>query len=258
MYKNIIKIVILLSLFISCNKKSSETNTEEAEKTIITQNSPVNIGIYVYDYPFGYLSNGNIGGFDYDLINEISKISGSNINLKPMRFEELVPALESKKIDVIIAAMTITEDRKKYLDFSDKYYTSSQCVLVKIDNDTINSENDLIGKQIGVIKDSVADTMISKVEGVIVKRFDTGSSIILALKVGNVDAAIFDKVTCDYYLRYDDDIKIVNTIKYPQEDYAIAFRKENNIFLTEVNKALSQIMTNGFYDKLIEKHLSSN
>lgn len=256
MKKIILIISMILSLLISC-KDSSENKNISVQQNIST-NHPINVGIYVYDYPFSYLSNGNIGGFDYDLMNEISKISGSNINFIPMRFEELIPALESKKIDIIVAGMTVTEERKEYLNFSDKYYTSSQAVLVRMDDESIQTEGDLIGKKVGVIRDTVADTMISSKEGIDIERFDTGSSIILSLKVGNVDAAIFDRATCEHYISYDKSIKLAENIKYPEEDYAIAFRKDEDILLNEVNKALSQIMTNGSYNKLVEKHLGTN
>lgn len=93
MKKIMLIILMILSLMISCQNSADNKITKEKTST----NKIVNVGIYVYDYPFGYLSNGNIGGFDYDLMNEISKISGSNINFIPMRFEELIPALESKK-----------------------------------------------------------------------------------------------------------------------------------------------------------------
>ena len=129
------KIILIISMILSLSCQKSDENL--SVKNEISTNEYINVGIYVYDYPFVYLSNGNIGGFDYDLMNEISKISGSNINFIPMRFEELIPSLESKKIDAIIAGMTVTEERKKYLNFSDKYYTSSQAVLVRMDNESI-------------------------------------------------------------------------------------------------------------------------
>ncbi|AEM23397.1 amino acid-binding protein [Brachyspira intermedia PWS/A] len=254
MKKIILTISMILSLLISCKDSSENMSVQQN----ISTDEYINVGIYVYDYPFGYLSNGNIGGFDYDLMNEISKISGSNIHFIPMRFEELIPSLESKKIDAIIAGMTVTEERKQYLNFSDKYYTSSQAVLIRMDDESIQTEEDLIGKKVGVIRDTVADTMISAKEGIDIERFDTGSSIILSLKVGNVDAAIFDRSTCEHYISYDKSIKLAENIKYPEEDYAIAFRKDENVLLDEVNKALSQIMTNGAYEKLVEKHLGTN
>ncbi|ELV05498.1 transporter substrate-binding domain-containing protein [Brachyspira hampsonii] len=83
--KNILLISLCIILFVSCTNSTSKyenfTNNEEYIK-----NSAINVGIYVYDYPFGYMSNGNIGGFDYDLMKEISKISGSNMNFIPMSF----------------------------------------------------------------------------------------------------------------------------------------------------------------------------
>ena len=176
MKKIMLIILMILSLMISCQNSADNKITKEKTST----NKIVNVGIYVYDYPFGYLSNGNIGGFDYDLMNEISKISKLEINFIPMKFEKLIPALESEKIDIIIAGMTITDERKKYINFSDKYYTSRQAVLVKKDNDTINTEEDLIGKQVGVIKYAVADTIISQKEGINIKRFGASGSIILS------------------------------------------------------------------------------
>ena len=86
-------LIILMILSLSCQKSDENLSVKNA----ISTNEYINVGIYVYDYPFGYLSNGNIGGFDYDLMKEISKISGSNIHFIPMRFEELIPSLESKK-----------------------------------------------------------------------------------------------------------------------------------------------------------------
>ncbi|WP_041750098.1 transporter substrate-binding domain-containing protein [Brachyspira murdochii] len=250
------KIILIISiiLFVSCTNSSNNT----ASNIDNLNNRYINVGIYVYDYPFGYISNGNIGGFDYDLMNEISRISGLKMNFNPMKFEELMSALESHKIDVIIAGMTVTEERKELVNFSDKYYTTSQAVIVEKSNTNINKEEDLIGKNVGVIIGTVADSMISKIDAINIERFDTGSSIILALKVRKVDAAVFDKTTCEHFAAYDNDIKIVQKIKFPDEDYAIAFRKEDTNLLDTVNKTLKEIMTSSFYDELMAKHLNSN
>ena len=78
------------------------------------------------------------------------------------------------------------------------------------------------------------------------------------MKVGKVDAAVFDKTTCEHFTAYDDDIKIVQEIKYPDEDYAIAFRKEDTDLLNTFNKALMEIMLSGYHDELIKKYLSAN
>ena len=259
--KKIVKtiMVIILLLIISCNNTSFNNSTSVSSETNKSfSNKFINVGIYVYDYPFGYLSNGTIGGFDYDLMNEISKISSIKMNFIPMQFEQLMPALEAKKIDAIIAGMTVTEDRKKQVNFSDKYYTSRQAILLNQNEDKINTEEDLIGKKVGVIRGTIADTIISQNPGIQIERFETGSSILLSLKVGKVDAAMFDKVTCDHYLSYDKDIKLAEGITFPEENYAIAFRKDETALLNEINKALSEVMNNGSYNTLIQKHLGTN
>lgn len=248
MKKTLLLTILIILLLISCKKNENTPNNKNF----------VNVGIYVYHYPFGYLSNDNIAGIDYDLMNEISKISGSNIKFTPMSFEELIPALESKKIDTIIAGMTVTEERKKYMDFSDGYYNSMQALLVRADNETIKSESDLTGKLIGVIANTISDTMISENTNLTIERLGSSSALILALKVGTIDAAVSDRETCNHFIKYDNTIKLVDTIKFPEEYYAVAFRKEENPFLPEVNKALSIIKTNGFYKQLLEKHLGTN
>lgn len=255
--------ILITLLFISCKSSSNDNSVNSEEiKSVETNdaitNKVIKVGIYVYDYPFGYLSNGTIGGFDYDLMNEISKISSIKMNFIPMQFEQLMPALEAKKIDAIIAGMSVTEDRKKLVNFSDKYYTSRQAILVNKSDERINTEEDLIGKRVGVVKGTIADTIISQSTGIKVERFETGSSILLSLKAGKVDAAMFDKVTCDHYISYDKNIKLVEGISYPEENYAIAFRKDETVLLDEINKALYEVMTNGSYDVLIEKHLDTN
>lgn len=80
----------------------------------------------------------------------------------------------------------------------------------------------------------------------------------LSLKVDKLDAAMFDKVTCDYYLRYDDNIRLLDGLDYPQEDYGIAVSKGNYALLNTINESLNQIMTNGFYDGLLSKYFDTN
>lgn len=115
--------ILILTLLVSCNNsQKSETEISTNNNNIVTnENEEENtesdeantVGIYVYDYPFGYLNNGEIGGFDYDIMNEIAKVSDLKIKFIPMKFEELIPALDSEQIDIIIAGMTVTEERKK-------------------------------------------------------------------------------------------------------------------------------------------------
>lgn len=249
--KKIIPFIILILSFISCNNKNTQVNNTSSQTN--EKNKTIMVGIYVYDYPFGYLSNGQIGGFDYDIMNEIAKSSELEIDFTAMKFEELMPALSSKQIDIIIAGMTVTEERKKLVNFSKEYYKSSQAILVDKDNEYINTFDDLIGKRVGVINGTIGYSYISKKQGININGFDTGSSALLALKVEKLDAAVFDKVTCEHYAKNDNSIKLVEDPNYPIEDYAIAVRKEDTELLQKINDGLTEIINNGTYQQLLDK-----
>ena len=134
--KRILILMMIISsvLIISCgnNKASSESNDK-----------PIYVGIDVDFPPFGYLDNGQIAGLDYDIMNEAAKLAGLNVEFTHMQFNGLLPALQAKKIDAIIASMTITEERKQFVNFSEPYYVSSQVMLVHKDDDTIKTFDDL-------------------------------------------------------------------------------------------------------------------
>lgn len=247
-------IIFIFFALINVAACSNDSNTNDSEN--IVTDEALKVGIYIYDYPMPHSNSDNIGGFDYDLMNELAKISDLKIQFVTMQFDDLILALNKKRIDIIIAAMTITEDREKLVNFSDSYLTAGQNIVVNKGNTNIITTNDLMGKTVGVIKNTVSDITASKIEGVRqVIRFDIAGSAFLSLKTGKIDAMVVDKLTCINYLQYDKDLKIVETIEFPEMGYGIAVRKEDNILLRKVNSGLQEIMTNGTYQKLVDKYL---
>lgn len=261
MKKIIIFIIFSLISFTSCRNYSNTNNSENIVTNEIQMNNnysneTLRVGIYIYDYPMLHLSNDNVGGFDYDLMKKIADMSGFKIQFIPMQFDDLITALRIKDIDIIIAAMSITEERKKLVNFSDSYLTAGQSIVVNKENTNIITTNDLIGKTVGAIKNTVSDLTASKIEGIHkVKRFDIAGSAFLSLKTGKIDAMVVDKLTCINYLQYDKDLKIVETIEFPEIGYGIAVRKEDNILLNKINSGLKEIKDNGTYQKLVDKYL---
>ncbi|WP_028328710.1 transporter substrate-binding domain-containing protein [Brachyspira alvinipulli] len=257
MKKIIVFILFTFIIFTACGNYSNTNDLEEDEiQTNNYSNETLRVGIYTYDYPIQNSSNDNIGGFDYDLMNEIAEASDFEIQFVPMRFSKLIPELHKNNIDIIIAAMGITEERKKLVTFSDSYLSAGQSFVVNKQNTNIKTTNDLIGKTVGVIRDTVSDIIISKSEDIYnVKRFDIAGSALLSLKRDKIDAIMIDKLTCINYIQYDKDLKIVQTIEYPEIGYAIAVRKGDHILLDKINSGLQEIMTNGVYQQLTDKHL---
>ena len=129
--------------------------------------------------PFEYLEYNKIVGFDIELIKEIGNIIDKDIKVKNISFDGLLPALEAKKIDIIIAGMTITEDRKKFVDFSDTYFSAKQVIILKKDVNNINSLNDLVDKKTGVILGYTGDLIVSKIKGINKEQYNSTSGELL-------------------------------------------------------------------------------
>ncbi|MEI0478401.1 basic amino acid ABC transporter substrate-binding protein [Brachyspira pulli] len=243
---NILKIIIALSIvlavFVGCQKK------EEKNKIYVGTNAEFE--------PFEYRDGDKIIGFDIDLINEISKIMGFQFEIVDMQFDGLLPALEAKKIDVIIAGMTATEERKQFVNFSDPYYNSKQSIVVQANNTDITSFDNFTGKKVGVVLGYTGDILVSELPNVEVQKFNTTSETVLALKAQKVDAVVLDYEPAKNYVAQNTELKLVET-DAATEEYSIAMRKDDTEFLAKVNEALKTIKENGTYDALISKYFAN-
>ena len=109
--------------------------------------------------PFEYIGNdGQPDGFDMAVIKAIGKEEGFEVKISNMEFKSLVASLSTGSLDAVIAGMTVTEDRQKSVDFSDSYYTATQCIIVKKDSD-VTKLADLNGKKIGVQEGTTGDLL---------------------------------------------------------------------------------------------------
>ena len=206
--------------------------------------------------PFEFQKEGSkeFDGFDMDLIRAVGKQAGYKVQISNMGFDALIPALQASNIDVAISGMTITEERKKAVDFSDPYYTSGLIVLVNKDNTTIKSIADLKGKKIGVQIGTTGEKKGRSVEGAKVTAFNANTEAIMELKNRGVDAVINDAPVVGYYLAQGGD-KVAKTVGdvMEAEQYGIAVKKGNKQLVTDINKALAELKKNGEYDKLYKK-----
>ena len=249
MKKIIIIFTVIFSLMLSCSN-NNENSSESLENT---EDRIVYVGIDAAFPPFGYLEDGNIAGFDYDIMSEIAKLTGIKVEFNQMQFSGLLPALQTKKIDAIIAGMTVTEERKQFVNFSKTYYVSSQVILVHRDDNSIKNFDNLVGKNVGTVIGTTGDTIMTENERVNTKKFDTGAQAVLSLKEKKIDAIVFDREPCKNFAKYNSEIKLIESDTV-QENYAIAVRKEDTSLLENINKGISIIMTNGTYERLIEKN----
>lgn len=239
MKKSFIKIILLLSLLISSFSFASKK---------------LYVGTNAEFEPFEYLKDGKIVGFDIDLIEEVGKLIGKEIEIKNLAFDGLLPALQSKKIDLVIAGMTATDDRKKFVNFSDTYYSSEQMIMLNTETDIdVKSFDDLSGKQVGVVLGFTGDIAVSKIEGAKVVRFNGTGEAVMALKSKRVDVIVLDAEPAKKYAAQNKEMAIKET-EVAKEEYAIALRKDDNELLEEINKALTTLKENGKYEELMKKY----
>jgi len=216
-------------------------------------NDVVYVGTNAEFPPFEYLDGDKIVGFDIDLINEIAKVAGLKIEIVDMAFDGLLPALQSKRIDMVIAGMTATDERRVVVNFTDNYYTASQVVVTKDGNKDIKSFGDLVGKKVGVVLGFTGDLIVSEMQGVQNEKFNSAYAAIMSLNTDKIDAIVLDSEPAKNFVKSNSGIKIVEGDS-EVEEYAIAMRKEDKELLEKVNKALTEVKASGKYDEFFKKY----
>ena len=203
--------------------------------------------------PFEFQKEGSkqFDGFDMDLIRAIGKQAGYKVEISNMGFDALIPALQAGNIDVACSGMTITDERKKAVDFSAPYYTSGLIILVNKDNDSIKSLADLKGKSIAVQIGTTGEKKGRSVEGAKIKAFNANTEAVMELQNKGVDAVINDAPVVGYYLAQGG-AKVAKTVGsvMEAEEYGIAVKKGNKQLLDDINKALAELKKNGEYEKI--------
>ena len=207
--------------------------------------------------PFEYVEDGEIVGFDIDLVKEIAELQGFEVEFRDISFDSLIPGLASGSLDIVAAGMTITDKRKEVVAFSDPYYSANQSVLVnkdsKEDLTVLFGDND-----VGVQTGTTGDTWVRKnlIEDEIltgeIRNYDSYVFVIRDLSNQNIDAAVLDKPVAETYSK-NNPVKVVAEV-ITGEEYGIAVGKNNQKLQEEINKGLAKVKENGTMDKLIEKY----
>ena len=232
-------VLLTMFMFLACGK--------EEKKTIY-------VGTNAEFPPFEYLEKDQMVGFDVDFINAIGKEMGKEVVMKDMSFDGLLPALQSKKVDLVIAGMTASEERKKAVNFSEPYYSANQVIVLQDTNNDIKTFDDLKGKKIGVMLGFTGDLVITEM-GLPTEKFSAAYAGIMALQNGKLDAVVLDSETAKNYVKNNKGLKLAET-EGEAEDYAIAVRKEDKQLLDDVNKAIATLKSNGEFEKILKKYFN--
>lgn len=212
------------------------------------------------DYPpyeFHDTSSGSdeIKGFDVDIANYIAKELGFELEIKDSDFNGLIPALQSKRVDFVMAGMTPTEERKQNADFSEIYYEAKNTIVAP-KGSNLTAPESLAGKKVGVqlgsIQEGDAKEMAKTVKGMQIVPLNKIGDIIQEIKSHRVDAAIIEDTVAKGYTASNPDIEF-NTIPNTGDNgSAIAFPKGSS-HVEDFNKAIKKLKDSGELDKLIKK-----
>ncbi|MEW6525010.1 MAG: basic amino acid ABC transporter substrate-binding protein [Bacillota bacterium] len=194
-----------------------------------------------------------IEGFDIDIIKAIAEAAGFRVEVKNIDWDGLIPALSLKEVDLVISAMTITDERALSVTFSDPYFTTGQVIMTR-QGSTIKQPSDLSGKRVGVQANTTGDIAASRIEGATIKRFQTTPDAFNELRNQGVDAVVADEMVILEYLQANPGAQLVAVGKpFTIEYYGIAMRQTDNELHTQINRGLAQVKATGKYDEIYEK-----
>ncbi len=204
--------------------------------------------------PFEFVDEKNqVVGFDIDIANELAKRLGVKLEVVNLPFDSLIPALLQGKIDLIIAGMTITEERAKVVDFSKPYFEANQAIVVRKDGKFEPKKlEELVGKKVAVQLGTTGDLVVSEIDGIQVVRFQKFTDAFLELQNGRVDAVVLDEAPAKAYVKKFPKF-LISAVIDTGETYGIAVKKGNKELLNFVNQTLDILKGSGTYNKLIQK-----
>ena len=244
------------------DNKAEEVASPDASETVSAHandsDNVIIMGTNAEFEPFEYRENGmDIVGFDVEIAEKVAEKLGKELVIEDMAFDSLIMALNSDKIDFIAAGMTATDERRTQVDFSESYFHSKQMIIVKADNTSIATADDLVGKNVGVQLGTTGDLFVSSTEGIAsVSQFQTGTQAVMDLKNGKVDAVVIDAEPAKKMTEGQSDLKLLDA-PFVEEEYAIAVKKGNAEVLQAINETLAEITTNGTYDEIYAKYFGT-
>ncbi|MGE9744626.1 basic amino acid ABC transporter substrate-binding protein [Bdellovibrio bacteriovorus] len=245
----------LLLMTLGCTKKESGT-ADTAAKT--SAKKELTVGTDAAYAPFEIENaDKSISGFDIEIIQAIAAKQGLTLNIVNTPWEGLFSQLESGDRDILISAITINDERKKTMDFSEPYFDAVQLIAVP-NNSKVSKFDDLkklkVGVQIGTTGDEVVTRLLGRASSNI-KRFEGTPLALQELINGGVDAVVADNgVINNFFANNPKDFKVLSDTTFSKEQYGIAVKKGNTDLLKKINDGLAAIKADGTYDSIFKKY----
>lgn len=235
--------------------------TAETEETVseALADGVLTVGTNAEFPPFEYVDdNGEPDGFDMALVKAIGEKLGVEVVIENMEFASLVSSIGSK-IDIAAAGMTVTDERKESVDFTNSYYEAVQYVILPADSE-IAAAADLEGKTIGVQLGTTGDFIAEEIAGSTVSQYNKAVDAVNDLINGRVDCVIIDKnPALVFESKFEGQVVAVDGAQFAfePEEYAIAIPKGDTVLSDQINAALEEIKADGTFDELVKTYIEA-
>ena len=226
----------------------AELKTVESGKLIMSTNAAFPPYEMVAD-------DGSFEGIDVEVAGAIAEKLGLELVVDDMDFDAALLAVQQNKSDIVMAGVTVTEDRQLVMNFSDSYATGVQVVIVKEGSDVTldNLGEKMIGTQRGTTgyiytSDDYGDDHVT--------AYDNGASAVQALINGQVDCVVIDSAPAEAFVAANAGLTILDT-EYVTENYAIGVNKDNTALLDTINQVLAELIADGTVQSIVDKYISA-
>lgn len=262
----VLVIIMTLAFFSGCSKKvdnpapttagqtSSPAKSDSAAALLpanIKSAGKITIGLDDAYPPMEYRDENNkLVGFDIDFGNAIGEKLGVKIEWVSTAWDGILPSLKANKFDMILSSLSITDERKKEIAFSEPYIKGGPIVITLKGNTSVKSNDDLKGKVVGTQLGSTGDDAASAVNGIKeLKKYDKITEALQELSNKRVDAVVADDQVGMYYIGLDSE-KYAEAYKMAEEPFGIGFRQSDTALRDAVQKAINDLKTDGTLSKI--------
>lgn len=248
---------------VSSDAASSETTSSEAaSETETAELSTVEPGKLIMSTNAAFppyemtTDSGEFEGIDIETAQAIADKLGLELQIDDMDFDAALLAVQQGKSDMVMAGVTVTDERQNVMDFTDSYATGIQSIIVKEDSD-IASVDDLAGKKIGTQRGTTGYLYCSDDFGdENVVAYDDGLTAVQMLNNGQVDCVVIDNAPAKEFIAANPGLKLLDTA-YVEEDYAIGIGKGNTELKDAINTALEELKADGTLQAIVDKYITA-
>ena len=221
------------------------------------QDNVLRVGTDATFPPMEFVENDKRTGFDIELTEALGKAMGKKVEWIDIDFKGLIPGLISKRFDMAVSAIYITDDRKKVVDFTDAYYAGGLVVMTKNNNTAIMKLADLDGKKVTVqVGTKSVGYLQEKHPKVVRVEVEKNQEMFNLVEIGRADAAVTGKPAAYQYVRTRPGMRVLEE-QLTTEEYGMALRKDTPELTKAVNAALTKLKADGTYAAIVKKWFSN-